>query len=166
MCPFGYISCTARHLRLHHADNEDTSLSPRADLPAATLWTMLARKGCLQPSRHCPHALSACPLCRGTQLQRRLVNLLWVSRQSQRFCHQKFYCFLCLKPVLLMQGGLAADQRDHSAQDIGVIASGAAYSQGIAEQADWLGSAKITMQVCNVTFEGTDQVPHYILSWS
>ena len=46
-----------------------------------------------------------------------------------------------------VQGGLAADQRDHSAQDIGVIASGAAYSQGIAEQADWLGSAKITLQV-------------------
>ena len=51
-----------------------------------------------------------------------------------------------------MQGGLAADQRDHSAQDIGVIASGAAYSQGIAEQADWLGSAKITLQVRYVTF--------------
>ena len=56
-----------------------------------------------------------------------------------------------------LQGGLAADQRDHSAQDIGVIASGAAYSQGIAEQADWLGSAKITLQVRYVTLSRTRQ---------
>lgn len=31
-------------------------------------------------------------------------------------------------------------------QDVGVIAAGAGYSQRIAEQADWLGSAKIALQ--------------------
>ncbi len=39
------------------------------------------------------------------------------------------------------------DQGSQQSQDISVITEGAAYSQSIAELTDWLGSAKIALQV-------------------
>ena len=40
-----------------------------------------------------------------------------------------------------------SDQASQQSQDVAVISEGAAYSQCIAELTDWLGSAKIALQV-------------------
>ena len=45
------------------------------------------------------------------------------------------------------QGIPNSDQSSQQSQDISVITEGAAYSQTIAELTDWLGSAKIALQV-------------------
>ncbi len=51
------------------------------------------------------------------------------------------------------QGIPNSDQGSQQSQDISVITEGAAYSQSIAELTDWLGSAKIALQV---------SLPHHI----
>ena len=40
-----------------------------------------------------------------------------------------------------------SDQASQESQDVAIISEGAAYSQCIAELTDWLGSAKIALQV-------------------
>jgi len=45
------------------------------------------------------------------------------------------------------QGIPNSDIGSQESQDISVITEGAAYSQSIAELTDWLGSAKIALQV-------------------
>ena len=57
---------------------------------------------------------------------------------------------LCLHPrasTPVPQGIPNSDQGSQQSQDISVITEGAAYSQSIAELTDWLGSAKIALQV-------------------
>ena len=53
------------------------------------------------------------------------------------------------------QGIPNSDQGIQQSQDISVITEGAAYSQSIAELTDWLGSAKIALQV---------RLPHHMSS--